>query len=196
MLRIGITGGIGSGKTLICTIFHKLGIPVFNADDEAKALLDIAAVKDEITRICGNNILTSEGIIDHKKLAKVIFNNQKLLNEVNSVIHPLVKKKFVNWAVINSNSPFVIEEAALIFESFEQQNLDYTILVYAPVEVRIKRVMQRDSSTRENILDRIKNQMPEEDKIKLADFVIFNADKQLVMPQVLKLYNHFHEIEQ
>jgi dephospho-CoA kinase len=188
MIKVGITGGIGSGKTIVCEIFAKLGVPVFYADIEAKALLDVTGVKEQIIALCGKQILTPENNIDRKKMAAAIFNNQTLLGKVNQLIHPLVRDNFQIWAE-KQKSNFVIKEAALIFETSANKLLDYTVMVNTPLELRIKRVMERDQVSREQVLSRIKNQMPDEEKIKLADFIIENNEKQLVIPQVIKLYD-------
>jgi dephospho-CoA kinase len=184
MLKIGITGGIGSGKSTICNVFEQLNIPVYYADIEAKKLLTDTEVKSKIISLTGTEILNPYNEIDKKLFAKMLFNSSNLVKQVNSIIHPLVAKNFIQWAELHSNQTAIIEEAALLFESNSYKTLDKTILVVSPLEVRIDRVMRRDNITRNEVLARIQNQMSDDEKIKLADFIIYNDDKQMILPQI------------
>jgi dephospho-CoA kinase len=190
MLKIGITGGIGSGKTTVCEIFKQFGIPVFTSDFEAKKLLDTPNVLDFYKTEFGDSVFTS-GLLDKRKIATLIFENQEAKEKVNDFIHPLVIESFLSWALDQKNCPYVIKEAALLFESKANLALNYSVLISAPVELRIKRVMQRDKCSGETVVKRIRSQMSEENKMKLANFVISNDDHSLLLPQVLRLHQMF-----
>ena len=186
MKVIGITGGIGSGKTTIAKVFAQLGYPVYNSDNRAKELINtnpdlINALKLNF----GSEIYSSNGL-DRKKMAGIVFTNPKKLELLNSLVHPAVGKDFSSW-IEKQNSSFVLKEAAILFETGIYKSLNKTIVVSAPIETRIERVMKRDSSSKEEIRARMKNQWSEEEKIKLADFVIDNSGKELVIPQVKEI---------
>ncbi|MGM0530353.1 MAG: dephospho-CoA kinase [Bacteroidota bacterium] len=189
MTKVGVTGGIGSGKTLICQVFEKLGIPVFYADEEAKRLLnDDPQVKEAVMKYFGREIYDESGI---KKalLASKIFNNQEALREINSIVHPAVRRLFLEWAESKESVfPYLIEEAAILFESGSYKDLDFNVLVYAPEELRIERVAKRDNTNREHIKTRMKHQMKDEEKIQLVEAVIYNDESQLVIPQILEIH--------
>ncbi len=188
MLKVGLTGNIGSGKSLIAKIFENLQIPVFNADNEAKKILDSPKVIREIKRLFGHKI-SSGNSVDRKALAQIVFNDQSSLDQLNSIIHPAVRSNFATWAEQQTASPYVIYEAAILIESGHYLSLDKIILVTAPEELRIKRVMQRDTATKAMVQQRMANQWPEEKKIKHADFVIKNDESELLIPQVLKIHD-------
>jgi dephospho-CoA kinase len=188
MLKIGVTGGIGSGKTFICSVFSTLGIPVFNADGEAKTILNkdndvISTIKE----LFGNDIYVNNSI-DRKKLAEIIFNNEEALTKINSLVHPKVRLAFKKWCLQYGHLPYVIQEAAILFESDAFKELDYTITVNASEATRIRRVMQRDNVAEEKIKERIKNQMSDKDRLKLADYVINNEDDTMILPQILDIH--------
>lgn len=192
MLKVGITGGIGSGKSVVCKVFEQLSIPVFYADDESKKLITtntelIAEIKKKI----GENIYTKQGELDRKKLSAIVFNDEKALQKLNAITHPAVKKHFLAWVKEQKSTPYILKEAAILFESKANKDCDFVIAVYAPKEIRIKRVMERDGIGHEAVTARMSKQMSDEEKIKLSDFVIYNDEKQLVVPQVLKLHNLF-----
>ena len=187
MLRIGLTGGIGSGKSTIARMFEVLGVPVYYADKAAKRLYNtdkelMASLKQHF----GEDIYT-EGEINKTRLAEIVFNDEKKLALLNSLVHPPTIRDAEKW-MSNQNSPYVIKEAALLFESGSVASLDYVIGVKAPVALRIKRVMDRDGVTREEVMRRINRQIDEEIKMKLCDFIIQNNEQQLVIPQVLSLH--------
>jgi|SRR5690606_21878228 len=191
MLKIGVTGGIGSGKTTVCKIFEVLNIPVFYADDAARSVMDtdiqlIEALKAEF----GDKIYSEEGVLDRKALAAIVFNNIPALEKLNSLVHPAAIQAFVDWSKVQ-NSPYVVKEAAILFESGSYKDCDYTILVYTPQELRIERVMARDQISPEQVQTRINNQMPEEQKRELANFEIVNDEKNALLPQILKLHEYF-----
>ena len=188
MITVGLTGGIGSGKSLISEIFKRLGIPVFHADDEAKIILNSdEIVVDQIKKEFGENIYTSQGV-DRKQLADIIFNDQTALSKVNAIIHPRVRQYFIEWKG-KQNTKYVIEEAAILFESNAYKELDITINVHADELVRIKRVVERDKTSDEAVKSRMNNQLSDQERIKLADYTIYNNGKQMLLPQVLDIHN-------
>jgi dephospho-CoA kinase len=188
-LKIGITGGIGSGKSVVCRIFAILGIPVFGADLEARRIIDHdPEIREALSQLLGREIFPASGVTDRKKMAVAIFNNRELLHKVNSIVHPAVRRRFTEWWQIQE-SPYVIQEAAILFESGASGLMDLNILVTAPVEVRIDRVMQRDRISREQVQERMDNQWPDEKKSSLADFVILNDGNQLLIEQVMDIHH-------
>ena len=174
---IGLTGGIGSGKTTLATYLKSLGIPVFIADDEAKKLMQSPEVVVEIQTIFGTTIFEN-GILNRQQLAAIVFSNPEKLSQLNAIIHPAVKKQFGFWLDQYQSEPFVVYEAAILFESGSYKNCDSIITITAPLEDRITRVMQRDKSTREQVLYRINAQWTDEQRITKSDFVIENSDAQ------------------
>jgi dephospho-CoA kinase len=189
MFRVGLTGGIGSGKSLICSILEKLRVPVYYADAEAKRLMNNDPVlKTQIMDLFGDKAY-SRGSIDRKYLAGLVFGNGELLASLNYVVHPAVREDFKRWADLQKGVPYVVEEAAILFESGAHRELDQAVLVYAPVEVRISRVMERDGCDRESVLRRMDHQLSEEELKKLADHVIVNDGQQMLLPQVIELHN-------
>lgn len=190
MLKIGLTGGIGSGKTTVARIFETLGIPVYYADDAAKRLMnENEALKKLIVQHFGAATYVA-GKLDTKYLASVVFNSKEKLDLLNSLTHPATIQDAAQW-MQKQNTAYVIKEAALLFESSAAGNLDAIIGVYAPQHIRIKRVMDRDHIPVEEIMKRISRQIDEEMKMKLCDFIITNNDTQLVIPQVLELHKKF-----
>ncbi len=188
MITVGLTGGIGSGKSLIGEIFKRLGIPVFHADDEAKIILNSdEAVVGRIKKEFGENIYTSHGV-DRKQLADIIFNDQTALSKINAIIHPRVRQYFIEWKG-KQKAKYVIEEAAILFESNAYKELDITINVHADELIRIKRVVERDKTSGETVKSRMNNQLSDEERIKLADYTIYNDGKQMLLPQVLNIHH-------
>ena len=191
MLKVGITGGIGSGKTTICNFFRLLGIPVFEADTEAKHILNSSAfVQSELKRLFGNDIYLTNQSIDRKKLAGFIFNSPILLEKVNAIIHPEVRKSFFEWCT-RQDSSYIIHEAAILFESGFYKMMDQTILVKAPLKERISRVMARENTTEEEVRNRISKQWTDEEKEVLATYTINNNNAELIIPQLLELDKKF-----
>jgi len=189
MLKVGITGGIGSGKTMVCSVFEKLGIPVFYADIEARRLMvSDVPLKEKIVKYFGIEIFDDNFQLNRSKLAAIIFNNKEALSAINELVHPVVRNEFNRWSEKQS-APYVIEEAALIFESGLATNFDKIITVSAPVNVRIERVMKRDTIARENVIERINNQMDEGQKLQQSDFIIVNDGKEMLLPQIINIHN-------
>lgn len=170
---IGLTGGIGSGKTMVANYIKSLGIPVYIADDEARKIMDTHEVIQAISSTFGNDIL-KDNIVNREKLSKLVFDNPEELKKLNAIIHPLVKKHFDNWLKDHSSFPFVVKEAAILFESGSYKYCDSIIAVTAPIETRIQRVLKRDKTSRENILKRMQNQWTDDLRIAKSDFVINN----------------------
>lgn len=188
MLTIGITGGIGSGKSTVCKAFKVLGIPVFQADTTAAWLQNNdPPIKKEISALFGSDIYGPDGLLIRKKLAAIIFNNQMLLEKMNLLIHPAVHREFENWKEKMNNFPYVLYEAAILFETGSFRHFDYTILVLADEAERIDRVLKRDHTSVNAILQRMRHQMPDTEKVGLADFIVENNDNQMILPQILKL---------
>ena len=185
---IGLTGGIGSGKTTIANYFISLGIPVYIADDEAKKVMQLPEILSQIKLEFGKNVFEND-LINTSKLAKLVFNNPEQLKQLNKIVHPAVKKHFDNWVLKHKDFPFVIKEAAILFESGSYQYCDKIITVIAPIETRIKRVMERDQTSRENVLNRINSQWTDEQKTSKSDFVITNISFDDAENQVCKIVN-------
>ena len=188
MLKIGLTGNIGSGKTLIAKIFTSFGINVFYADPEAKQLLEKGEIKNILAGKFPPEIFDTNKNIINKKLAEIVFADKESLNVLNAIIHPRVRIAFQKWMKGLIDESYVLYEAAILFESGHHNDLDKVIMVSAPEELRIKRVMARDNLTREEVLRRIRHQWPDEKKEPMADFIIMNDEKQLVIPQLLKIH--------
>ena len=189
MKKIGITGGIGSGKTTVCKIFESLHIPIYYADDRAKALMtqDAKLVK-HIKKLLGDAAYFNDGTLNRQHIAKIVFSQPKKLAKLNALVHPAVAKDGEIWQQSHSLVPYTLKEAALLIESGGYQSLDYLITVWAPKELRINRVMSRDGMTRAEVVARINKQMPEFEKLKIADYVILNDGKKSLVQQVWRLH--------
>jgi dephospho-CoA kinase len=186
-LKIGITGGIGSGKSTVCKVFKALGIPVYHADDSARTITDrnpevIARIKQAF-----GDDMYANGLLDRPKMAALVFNNPEELAKLNSIVHPAVRAELPVWLEANKNAPYMLYEAAILFESGAYKLVDKSILVAADEEARIERVMQRDNVGREEVLNRVKNQWADKEKLELANYVIWNEGNEPVIAQVLAL---------
>lgn len=187
MIKVGITGGIGSGKSTICRVFSVLGIPVFVADEVAKQLMNTdEQLRADLIRLFGDAVYLPNGVVDRKYLAGIVFNDPSSLKKLNAVVHPAVHRAFEKW-VKHQNAPYVLHEAAILFESGFNRMMDYTITIVTDEQERIERVMKRDKISEELVRQRIRNQFTDEQRIGLADFVIRNNDEDLVIPQVLEI---------
>ncbi|MBL7887986.1 MAG: dephospho-CoA kinase [Bacteroidia bacterium] len=188
MIKVGITGGIGSGKTTVCKLFELLGVPVYYSDTEAKKLLDEdEVVKQQIVDLFGHDVIDESGRVDRKKMAALVFNNKERLEQLNTVVHPAVAQHFEAWYK-KQTAVFVLKEAAILFESGAHKQVDKVIVVSAPLDLKVERVMKRDKVAAEEVLKRINSQMVDEEKVKLADHVIYNDEKELLIPQVIAVY--------
>lgn len=187
MLKIGITGGIGSGKSTVCRVFSVMGIPVFEADKVARKLMDTdEEIHEKLVRLFGAAVYLPDQTVNRKYLAGIVFKDPSLLTKLNEIVHPVVRKTFFDWCE-KQESPYIIHEAAILFESGFYKMMDKTITVVTSEDERIRRVMKRDGITMELVKERIKNQLSDEERIKLADFVIGNNDDQLIIPQIIEI---------
>lgn len=188
---IGLTGGIGSGKTTVAKMFMDQGIPIYIADEEAKKLMESEEIVKQVKNVFGNSVLINKKI-DRAKLAKIVFNNPEKLEQLNKIVHPAVQEHFKNWLKNHLASPFVIKEAAILFETGGHKKCDKVITVIAPQLLRLERVILRDKSDKDSVLQRINSQWSDEKKILLSDFVIENVDLEKTKEQVrdiLKVLN-------
>ena len=183
---IGLTGGIGSGKSTIAEVFDVLKIPVFNSDLEAKQLYSHPEIKQQIIKLFGN-VYNQQNQLDKKALANIVFNDDEKLKQLNNIIHPAVKTLFETWVNKNNQTPILIKEAAILIESGAGKQVDKIIVVTAPEKERIKRVMQRDNVSEKEVIARMRKQLPEEKLITHADFIIKNDNQHLVIPQILDI---------
>ena len=187
MKKIGITGAIGSGKTYVSKVFESLGISVFNADNEAKKIMScsfdlINSIKNEF----GDDIYDKHSL-NKRKLASIVFSDSKKLKKLNSLVHPFVKQEFLNWCK-KQKSPYVIKEAAILFESNSYKELDSVICISAPKNLRIDRVKARDGFKDYEINNRMKNQFSQEEKENLSDYIVLNDEKELLLPQIISIH--------
>lgn len=195
MLRIGLTGGIGSGKSTVARIFNVLGIPVYYADDAARRVMnEDPEVKKNMLQHFGNESYTDEGLLNRPYIASLVFSNPEKHALLNSISHPATIADSEKW-MSRQTGPYAVKEAALLFESGSAGNLDYIIGVYSPTSLRIQRIMHRDNISREEVLQRMKRQIDDRMKMKLCDFVIQNDEQQLLIPQVLALHERFITLE-
>lgn len=193
MLKVGITGNIGSGKTTVSKIFELLGVPVFYADDEAKkVMINDAELITGLKQAFGNDAYFADGTLNRKHIAGIVFSNDAQLAKLNALVHPAVFRAFDHWAATQTQAaPYVLKEAALLFESTSYKMCNHTVMVTAPLELRMQRILQRDNITRAEAESRNAKQFSEEQKIALADDLIYNDETRLVIPQVLALHQHY-----
>jgi dephospho-CoA kinase len=192
MLKIGITGGIGSGKTTVCRVFELLGIPIFYADTAAKLIMNTDPVlKEEILKTFGEKSYSMDGVLNRTHLSSIVFNNESELNKLNALVHPAVFRAFDKWLAIHHDAPYIIKEAALLFETKSYTMCDLSVLVVSPEASRVRRVIARDGISQDEIVLRMKRQFSDEQKMKLADYILFNDENQLLIPQILELDQQF-----
>ena len=188
-LAIGITGGIGSGKTTVCRLFEILGVPVYYADDRAKSIMiEDLELMNSLKQAFGQDIYSVDGQLERKKLASIVFNDPEALNRLNNLVHPAVFRDSANWTDARAHLPYTIKEAALLFESGSWQLLDEIIFVDAPEDIRIQRVVNRDGSTEEEVRARIEAQMPDSEKRERSQHVILNDGSQSIIHQVIRIH--------
>lgn len=185
---IGITGGIGSGKSFICQILRIIGYPVFYADKAAKEVYFDPLVKEKVIELLGPEAYSSDHEINREFISRQVFINSALLIQLNAIIHPEVRNKWNDW-VTKQDSELVFQEAAILFETGGYKNFDYTILVTADESIRIERVIQRDQISKDAVLARMEKQWPDSTKIKLCDFIIENNDHDMILPQLNAILN-------
>lgn len=188
MIKVGITGGIGAGKSFVCRIFEEMGVPVYYADKEAKRLMwQDATLKHQIKQLFGDEAYHRNGRLNRTYLAGQIFGNKRLLKQMNAIVHPAVHRDLDKW-FSEQNSKYAVEEAALIFESNNVDYFDKIITVAADDELRIARVMSRDGIDRKSILKRIKSQYPQSEKVKRSDYVIWNNGKEGLLKRIWEIH--------
>lgn len=188
VFRLGVTGGIGSGKTTICKVFAALGIPVFYADHEARLVMDNdRTIMDKINSAVGRDMYLN-GSLDRGELAGLIFNDGFLLGKINSIVHPVVFDRFTCWSA-GQTASYVIMEAAILFESGASELVDKVLTVVTPMEERIERMIRGKKLTRQQLTERINNQMDDEARIRKSDYVIYNSENDMIVPAVLKVHN-------
>ena len=193
-LTIGITGGIGSGKTTVCNVFKLLGIPVFEADRVAGQIMNTnKELQSGISTVFGNDIYNCHGLLNRKRLAEIVFNDKNQLERLNKLVHPAVRDEFLVWSGKHQKLPYLIMEAAILFESGFNNLADLSILVTAPEDERIRRVQKRDGESIRSIKNRISKQYPENIKMKMADFVLYNDNRHLVIPEIIKIDKKLRE---
>jgi len=194
MIKAGITGGIGSGKTTVCKIFEVLGVPVYYADDRAKELIttDKTLIK-KIKKLLGEDVYDSENNLNKKRISAIVFNFPEVLEQYNAIVHPAVFEDAEKWMRRHQQFDYILEEAALLFETGTYKKLDTIICVTAPLEIRIERIKKRDGLTEDEILARISSQMPEEEKIALSNYVIYNDGATPLIRQVLRIHEKLTE---
>jgi dephospho-CoA kinase len=189
MLKVGITGGIGSGKSVVCEVFKQLGSPVYHADIEAAMLIDTRTdIRNKLVELFGEEIYKGSKL-KRDKLSGIIFNNKEALDMVNSIVHPVVKNHFLEWAFKHKDVLYTIFEAAILIESGTYKIMDKIITVTAPEGLRISRVMDSKSYSKEIIKNIINNQLPDSEKIKHAHYIIINDGKTLILPQIMEIHN-------
>jgi dephospho-CoA kinase len=192
MIKVGLTGNIGSGKSLVCELFSALGIPVYNADLEARKILNSKETILELQKRYGKDIALLNGEIDRKKLAGIVFTNPNELQKLNKLIHPKLRQDFANWAKKHNDEKYIIQEAAILLENNFHQQMDKIITISAPLEIRLERVIRRDGTNKEDVLARMNNQWKDGEKEKLSDFVILNDGNRMLLPQILKIHQELN----
>jgi dephospho-CoA kinase len=195
MIKVGITGGIGSGKSMVCRVFSMLGVPVYNADTAAGYLTETdPAIRDSLIALMGSDIYEG-GLLNRSKMSALIFNDKPLLVKVNQIIHPVVASHFLLWCTQNEHHAYVIQESAILFESKAYLIFDKYVTVTSPEEIRIQRVISRKEMTLEKVRAIIQNQLPEQEKIVRSHYVVINDGLQPVLPQILQLHEKFMTID-
>lgn len=188
MIHVGLTGNIGSGKTTVSRLFAMHGVPVYYADERGKHFLSTPQTVQKIVDSFGSDYIGDDGNPDRKKLASLVFGDKEKLESLNQIIHPQVRKDFLNWVERQSHHPYAIMESAILFESGQNADFQKVVMVTAPEQLRINRVCTRDGVQPEDVKKRMQHQMDEETKIPLVDFVISNDGQQLLMPQVVAVH--------
>ncbi len=188
MLKVGLTGSIGSGKTTVSKVFELQDVPVYRADEKGRFFLDTEEVVKKVTGVFGEKVLKNSGKIDRRKLASIVFDSPQALEKLNAIIHPKVREDYEIWHKRQQNCHYTLQEAAILFETGHYRFFDAIIVVAAPQNERILRVCKRDGVNPEEVEKRMKNQMEQDEKIKRADFVIYNHDPHMVLPRVIEIH--------
>ena len=194
MITAGITGGIASGKSVVCEVFKLLGVPVYNADTAAKVLANTdREIKNDLTKLFGDDIYEGNNL-NRKKLSEIIFNNKTALENTNKIIHPRVINDFLRWAEEHKDHKYILMEAAILYESGTYKMLNKVITVTAPKQLRISRALSRENLTKQIIENIQKNQILDEEKVKRSHYVILNDNKTLILPQILRIHQQLLNI--
>ncbi len=186
-INLALTGNIGSGKTTVSRIFEAMQIPVYCSDEKAKSFLALPKIEIEIKNYFGTSVFDSNGVLDKKALAGIVFENISKLKFLNNLIHPLVIDDYKHWLVENSEAPYTIMESAIIFENQLEKIFDKIIYVYCPQQIRMERIIQRDKTNSELVQKRFDAQLSDEEKMKHSDIIIYNDNSQALIPQVLEI---------
>lgn len=188
MLKVGLTGGIGSGKSTVAAVFEKLGIPVYYSDTRAKELMCSHDLRSAITNAFTEQVYNDDGSLNREVMAKAVFGYPERLALLNSIVHPAVENDFLNWAA-SQNAPYVIQEAAILIESRAYRRMDEIIVVTAPLETRVERVIRRDGTNREDVQRRIMAQISDSERAKYANHTIIADENKMILPQIIKIDN-------
>lgn len=191
MVRLGLTGGIGSGKSTVAKIFEEFNIPVYFADDRAKWLMNQTPIRKKISNKFGEDAYTN-GVLNRAYLAEVVFKNREALNELNAIVHPAVAKDYKSWCE-HQVSDIIVKEAAILIESGAIETVDEVVVVTAPVKIRMERVMSRDGVTEQQVVDRLNNQMTDSQRLEHADYVVDNGGEQMLIPQVKEIISQVRQ---
>lgn len=189
MIKLGLTGGIGSGKTTIAKVFQELGAPVYFADDEAKKFLGFQEVKQNLIEIFGSQVVNEQGEVVKPVLAGIVFTNDEELARLNALIHPYLERDFKQWCERNKTAKYIVKEAAILFEAGFDKSVDYILTISANEEERVQRVMIRDGAARKQVIDRLTKQWTDDQRESKSDFIIKNEDQNMILEKVLEIHN-------
>ncbi len=184
---VGLTGGIGSGKTTVAKLFEKHGVPIYIADERARAIMDQPDVVQAVQQIFTTSVITEQGTLDRSKIKQLVFDAKDQLNKLNQIVHPRVKEDFDQWLIEHKEAPIVMKESAILFENGLEKNCDVVVLVIAPEEVRIERVMNRDGVSKEQVMKIINNQMKDEEKLRRSQYIIENNNKKSLESDIISI---------
>lgn len=187
-MKVGLTGNIGSGKSTAARIFSALGVPVFYADLQAKQLYHDTEVIREVIGLFGDDVTDADGKVVFQHLAKVVFNDPEKLRQLNALIHPMVREKYYSWLNSHENQAYTVQEAAIMMESGLYKQMDAVVVITAPENQRLQRILGRDGATEEEVRKRMSQQLPEKKLMEIADFVVKNDDQTLLIPQILDIH--------
>ena len=188
MIVLGLTGGIGSGKSTVARVFRELGAPVYYADIEAKKFLEYDGVKQELVKLFGPGVIGADAQVDKAALASIVFTDEKELAKLNALIHPRLEQDFRDWVAKQWGEAYVVKEAAILFEAGFDKNVDRVLTVTAPLEQRISRVMERDGVSRQQVLDRVSKQWTDKQREAKSDYILHNSDDDMMLEQILKIH--------
>ena len=188
MYKVGVTGGIGCGKSIICHVFNTFGIPVYHADQRARYLMEHDQVMIRLLKKTFGNSIYSEKKLSSQLLAEKVFSDAEALQQLNDIVHPAVAQDFMQWVLVQDGSDYVLHEAAILFESGAWKMMDLVVSVHAPEELRIQRIMKRSNLSRAEVLERIRKQMDQDEMNRRADVIIYNDDEHMVLPQIMDLH--------